>query len=136
MNSDLTVLEAKRYGIYHCEQSAPLRVAAQLMADKDISALVVTDEQGYLAGIISRTDMLRALLTGPGWRDQTVKSYMNQDVVTVEPRTTLKEVARLLLQYTIHRVVVVREEQGKKRPLAVVSAADIVYHMVRGEKAD
>ncbi len=132
MNSDLTVLDAKRYGIYHCKQNAPLHEAAQLMVDNDISALVVTDEAGYLAGIISRTDMLRALLSGPDWQNQPVSTLMNKEVVTVGPQTTLKEVASLLLQFTIHRVVVVREEQGKKRPISVVSAADIVYHMIRG----
>jgi hypothetical protein len=35
------------------------------------------------------------------------------------------------LDQQIHRVVAVREEGGKKRPISVVSAADIVYHMVK-----
>jgi len=133
MQADLTVLEAKRFGTFHCEQNTPLHHAAQLMVEEDISALVVTDAEGYLAGIISRTDLMRALLTDPEWQSHPVKSYMNEEVVTVGPQATLKDVARLLLQYTIHRVVVVRDEGGKKWPLSVVSAADIVYHMVKGE---
>ncbi len=132
MDTDITVLEAKRYGIYHCEVNSPLREAAQLMAEKDISALVVTDELGYLAGIISRTDLLRALLARTDWQNQPVKDFMNTEVVTVGAQTSLKEVSRLLLQHAIHRVVVVNEEEGKKKPLSVVSAADIIYHMVRG----
>ena len=55
-----TVLEAKRLGIVSCKGSDPLEKIAARIADDDISALVVTDDQGYLSGIISRSDLLRA----------------------------------------------------------------------------
>jgi CBS domain-containing protein len=131
MLTNQTVLEAKRYGIIDCHQAGRLGVAAQRMVTEDVSALVVTDEEGYLAGIISRTDLLRALLAHKDWEEQPVSVYMNSDVVSVKPDTTLEEVARLLTEKHIHRVVVVSEEGGKKRPISVVSAADVVYHMVK-----
>jgi hypothetical protein len=40
-------------------------------------------------------------------------------------------VANLLLEHHIHRVVAIREENGQARPLAVVSATDFVYHMMK-----
>ena len=56
---------------------------------------------------------------------------MNPNVVTVDLDTTLSEVSATLLSHHIHRVVVVRHEGNKLRPVAVVSAADLVYHMVK-----
>jgi CBS domain-containing protein len=56
---------------------------------------------------------------------------MSTDVVTVDPHTLLKQVAELLLENKIHRVVVVREVNGRERPIAVVSDGDFLYHMVK-----
>ena len=133
MLANLTVLEAKRYGVYQCDQDQTLGEAAQRMVDDDVSALVVTDEEGCLAGILSRTDLMRALMTDQVWQNQLVRLFMASEVVTAGPHATLLEVAKLLLEHQIHRVVVVKDEQGKKRPLSVISAADIVYHMVKAE---
>lgn len=131
MNGDITVLEAKRYGIYSCREDVTLLSASQRMVDEDISALVVLDVQGNLAGIISHTDLLRAAQMRNDWRAQSVGSFMSRDVVTVMPTATLDEVAQLLLQHCIHRVVVVRPEKGGKRPIAVVSGGDLLYHLVK-----
>jgi CBS domain-containing protein len=118
---DLTVLQAKRYGIFSCHNRTPLLDAARRMADEDISALVVTDGDGYLVGIITRAD----------WASQTVEAYTSRPVVTVTPQHKLTQVAELLIEKQIHRVVVVQEENGRQRPVGVVSSADLVYHMAK-----
>lgn len=130
MPTDLTVLQAKRFGVFSCSKENTLLEAAQRMVEEDISALVVVDEDGFLTGIITRTDLMRALVSLEDWEKQKVSSLMNPEVVTVTPQTNLLRVAEILLDQQIHRVVVVRDEDGKKRPMSVVSAADIVYHMV------
>jgi CBS domain-containing protein len=56
---------------------------------------------------------------------------MTQDVITVVPEDLLNTVANLLLAHHIHRVVVVREENGKPKPVAVVSGTDLIYHMMK-----
>jgi CBS domain-containing protein len=126
-----TVLEAKRLGVFHCEETCKLGDAARLMVDEDISSLAVVDSEGHLRGIITRTDLLRALLIGAGWEDLLIGDYMVRNVITVPPTATLREVAEMMLERQIHRVVVVREEEGKLRPISVISAGDIVYHMVK-----
>ncbi len=129
--SETTVMQAKRYGIVSCTADAPLLVVAKRMAEEDVSALVVVDQGGCLAGIITRIDLLRADAESPEWATRPVEMYMNREVVTVGLQTSLNQVAALLLDKRIHRVVVVREEGEKPRPVAVVSAADLIYHMVR-----
>jgi CBS domain-containing protein len=131
MKKGRTVLQAKRLGIVVCKESVSLLEAAQRMVDEDVSALVVIDEQNDLIGIISRTDLLRAYCENEAWSSILVKHYMNRDVVTIRPSDLLSSAAKLLLINQIHRVVVVDGEMGKRRPVAVVSAADLVYHMVK-----
>ena len=43
----------------------------------------------------------------------------------------LEQVMKLLIENHIHRVVAVENENGKLRPVAVLSAADVVYHMAQ-----
>jgi signal-transduction protein with cAMP-binding, CBS, and nucleotidyltransferase domain len=129
--SETTVMQAKRFGVITCTPQARLREAAQRMTDDDISALVVVDSEGCLAGIITRTDLLRAHVEHVEWADRTVAAAMNPDVVTIGLHAPLSEVKKLLLDLHIHRVVAVRPEGDKLRPMAVISAADLVYHMVK-----
>ena len=131
MKQGRTVLEAKRYGVYTCLRETLLLTAAREILQRDVSALVVVDEAGMLVGIISRTDLLRACLDREDWAMQPVSAYMSTDVVTVPAQALLREVAELMLQNHIHRVVVVREEEDRQRPVAVVSDGDFIYHMVK-----
>ncbi len=128
-----TVMQAKRLGVLTCTPDTSLVDAAQRMTGEDVSALVVVDDEGYLAGILSRTDLLRAWDSGGPWADRLVAEFMSTQVVTVGLNTTLSEVCDLLLNERIHRVVAVRHEGDKMRPVAVISAADVVYHMVKVE---
>ncbi len=130
--TDPTIIQAKRYGVYTCGLRDSLLEATRQMTEEDISALVVVDAEGNLAGIITRTDLLRALCVGIDWTGLPVEEYMSRQVVTVSPRDHLCDVAHLLLEKGIHRVVAVQEVGGKQKPVAVISAADIVYHMAKG----
>ncbi|MCB9135642.1 MAG: CBS domain-containing protein [Anaerolineales bacterium] len=129
MIQDPTVLKAKRLEVYACKQSTTLREACCQIAEEDISCLVVTDDAGFLTGILTRADLLRARLTHENWLEDPVAAYMNADVITVAPETTLSNVARLLLDHHIHRVVITRAENGHQLPLGVISDSDLIYHM-------
>ena len=59
-----------------------------------------------------------------------VGRYLTADVVTVEAHTPLPELARLMLDAHIHRVVVI-DEHGK--PIGVVSSRDVIAAVAREE---
>ena len=134
MKQGRTVLEAKRFGCHSCSPDTPLVEAVTQMVDHDISCLVVTGHDGYLAGIITRNDVLRGYLASDAWQRLLVGDYMTRDVITVTPEDLLSTVANLLLDHRIHRVVVVRQENGKAKPVAVVSDTDLIYHMMKEVK--
>lgn len=131
-----TVLEAKRLGIFSCRTNDTLEQAARRIAEEDISGMVVVDSQGFLAGVITRIDLLRAFVKSPSWKKEPVSAYMSPHVITVHPDTRLLEVAHTLLEHHVHRVVVVREEGDKQRPIAVIGDTDLVYNMMRDPSGD
>lgn len=131
----LPVLQAKRFGVYTCTPDDTLASAVQTMFDQDVSALVVVDPDGFLDGIITRTDMIRACaLAAEDWPTRHVAEFMTRQVVTVPLDATLGDVMELLLHEHIHRVVAVEEKSGRPFPVSVLSAADVVYHMARQQR--
>lgn len=125
---ETTVMQAKRFGVYTCSPDSTLVAAGTRMVDEDISALVVVDNDGLLAGILTRSDLLRSYVDGVDAKNTPVSDYMTCDVVTVALTTTMREVAQILSAHHIHRVVAVRPEGDRVRPIAVVSTADVLYH--------
>ena len=128
---NLTVLQAKRYGVFTCLASDSLGSVAIQMFQREVSALVVVNASGFLNGIITRTDLVRAVALEDEWRDQPVSSAMTVDVVTIGLHEPLGVVMELLLQEHIHRVVAVEYEGDRLRPVSVLSAADIIFHMAQ-----
>ena len=58
----------------------------------------------------------------------SVKNFMTRDVVTVEPATSIRDLARKMVDAGIHRVVVVDPNQN---PLGIVSSTDILAAVSR-----
>ncbi len=131
MKQGRTVLEAKRFGCYTCFPDTPLIAAVQQMVAEDVSCIVVTDHAGYLAGIITRNDVVKGYLAQDDWQSLPVSQCMTENVITVSPEDLLSTVATLLVEHHIHRVVVVRADNDHQKPVAVVSATDLIYHMMK-----
>jgi CBS domain-containing membrane protein len=128
-----------------------LRAAAGILSKSDISGAPVVDETGRCIGVLSSVDFLHAaqsdrrpMLKPSGscvctaWQmvemDQVpteeVGDYMSKDPVTASASTTLVELAKMMTDGHIHRIVVV---DAKKRPVGIVSSTDIVAAVAREE---
>ena len=131
MKKGRTVLQAKRYGIHSCSANTSLLVAVRTMVEEEVSSLVVTDPQGYLLGLITRCDILRIHLDHDNWASQQVKDHMQRAIPVVTPQTLLIDAARLVLDSGTRQVVVVLDEGGKQRPVAMLTDGDLAYHLVK-----
>jgi CBS domain-containing protein len=126
-----TVIQSKRLELFSCTADINLQTAVRKMVQEDVSCLVVVDDAGALAGLLTRIDLVKVCLQNDNWGQELARDHMVTDVITAAPETTLGDVAKTLLDHHIHRVVIVREEDGRRLPVAIVSAADLVYHMAR-----
>lgn len=129
MKDGRTVLEAKRYGLTSCRRDTPLREVASKMVDRDINTLVVLNAGDGLEGIITRADLLHAYVQHADWKQRLAEQHMTSNVMTVPTDMQLTEVPKLLVEQHIHQVVVV--DARTDRPVALLSAADLVYHMLK-----
>jgi signal-transduction protein with cAMP-binding, CBS, and nucleotidyltransferase domain len=129
---DRTVGEVMHKGVITCKRETPIQDVAKQMTEQDVSALVVVEANGGLAGIISRTDLVNARLYEQywkHWRGLTAGHIMTGDVVTVAPDDTVAVASKRMMERRIHRVIVVDSEEGVTKPVGVLSITDIVRDM-------
>ena len=133
MRKGTTCRAAKRYEVFRCKPEDSMREAVASLIEKQISALVVVNEDKTLAGVLSRTDVVRAHLDSEEWAERPVENYMSRGVVTVGAEDLLADAARLMADNRIHRVVVVDEQDHGAIPLSVISDTDLVFYLWRDD---
>ncbi len=94
--------------------------AARIMAEKRISSIVVTDEEGHPAGIVTERNMLNAMQSGHS-PDAELQQIMSSPVITVSESTSCLAAYQICLTDGIRHLVIVDAE---KRLLGVVSETD------------
>lgn len=115
-------------GVITCRRDTPVEQVAKTMEAKDISALVVVDDQGDAAGVISRTDLVNARFVQPylkHWRGMTAEHLMSNPIISVSPDTGIEAAVRRLQEKRIHRLVVVEESAGHTRPVGILYVTDL-----------
>ncbi len=80
------------------EQNEPLLLADEKMEARQVRHLIVVDEEGALAGVLSQRDIfLGGLLRGLGYgsraRDQALESLRLKDAMKASPVTTTPDTA-------------------------------------------
>lgn len=89
----------------------------ELMADLDVHALPVVDEQGIAVGIVSASDL------GPDVpRTTSAASLMNDRVYTIDHEADAKEAAQMMQDQSVHHLVVT--ERG--RAVGMLSTFDLL----------
>ncbi len=113
-------------------KTALLRQAVQQMVTHGLKRLPVVDENGRLAGWISRVDILRTMeYHQPGGESEmeppssgsTIGELMYRDVPTVSPQATLEEIVQALEQNRRRRAVVIDED---RQVLGIISDGDLL----------
>jgi len=118
-----------------CGLNATIPDVAHIMTAYDVSAVVVLDDDGYIAGIISRIDLVALRGSEGYWHGLDASHVMKTDVITCSADRLISEASKTLVQKGIHRLIVVEnaENDTRLRPVGVLSQTDIVRDMALGE---
>ena len=127
------VQDVMHSGVISCPSETPVEEAIHLMQSNRIHALVVVEGPGYLAGVVSQTDLLRAWQDGSHY-EQTMRGPVSQvmttSVVSCMPDMELGRAIKLLNRHHIQRLVVVEERNdGRFWPIGILSLSDLVRAM-------
>lgn len=101
----------------------PISEAVQILAEKRIGALVVVDDTGDIAGILSERDIVVNLANGQkAVLDAPVSRIMTRDVFTCTPSDTTDQLMAQMTNSRIRHLPV--KEDG--RLAGIISIGDVV----------
>jgi CBS domain-containing protein len=116
-------LAKKGIEVFGVSPNATVYEALELMAKKNIGAVVVTGDQGKIAGVFSERDYARKMLEeGRTARKTKVKEIMTTLIVSVNRDTRINECMALITEKRIRHLPVL---DGDKL-VGVVSIGDVV----------
>ncbi|MEM5836526.1 MAG: CBS domain-containing protein [Candidatus Aenigmatarchaeota archaeon] len=98
-----------------------LREAAKTMCEKHIGSLIVMEEE-EIVGIITQTDILKAVAEEMDLDSTRVEDVMNKKVYTIDYEKTVEDAVNLMMEKRIKRLPVTKE--GKL--VGIVTASDII----------
>lgn len=126
-----------------------------MLARAGVTGAPVVDADGACIGVLSATDFMHWVendrkTTKPvvpvrpmcsawqipeaaGETQMCVVDFMTKDPVLVGANTRIGELARIMMDAHIHRVVIV--ETGTERPIGIVSSMDILAAVARADAA-
>jgi diguanylate cyclase (GGDEF)-like protein len=120
------ILAAKGAQVFSLGPDATVFEALQLMADKEVGALVIIDA-GKLVGILSERDYARKVIVrGKASHDTLVREIMTSEVRTADPERPISECMGLMADHQYRHLPVVDND----RVIGVVSIGDLVKEMM------
>jgi CBS domain-containing protein len=125
------ILERKNSSVWSIAPDAMVYDAIKLMAQKNVGALLVL-ENNRLVGIISERDYTRKLiLQGKSSKDTPVREIMTQELVTAEPNDNIGECMRIMTERRVRHLPVL---QGPTL-VGVVSIGDLLKWLISEQDA-
>jgi CBS domain-containing protein len=105
-----------------CRPDSTVREAAEIMAEKDVSCILVDTGTGY--GVLTDSDLRRKLVAEGRSYDTPVSALMVPDALTVPPDRLAVDAMIDMLDLGIHHLPVV-DAQGV--PVGIITATDLMY---------
>ena len=120
-------LAAKGHAVHTVRPDATVYDALELMAEKNVGAVIVTDEKGMLNGVLSERDYARKMIIkGRDSHTTRVKEIMTTLVVSVNLETRLRDCMSLMTEKRIRHLPVLKDN----KLIGVISIGDVVKSLL------
>lgn len=126
------VLDHKGIGVCAVSPETPVYEALEIMADKDIGAVLVM-EDADLCGVFSERDYARkVILQGKASRETPVSEIMTSPPVVTTLEQSVDDCLRLMTDHRIRHLPVVSQEAV----IGVLSIGDLVNWIIRRQEEE
>jgi CBS domain-containing protein len=118
-----TILKRKGNQVVSVNPDDTIHQVAMTLAQHRIGAVLISDAQGQMLGIISERDIVRGMAAqGTGTTKLLARHLMTHDVITVTPETKVNDVMGVMTDRRIRHLPVM---QGGK-VIGMISIGDLV----------
>jgi len=126
------IVPVARERLVTVRDNAPLTEAAKFLDGNHINLVVVCDKHGVMAGVVTRTDIVRqmSLCMGCGCT-AAAAAVMTKDVISCHPGDLLHDVWSLMKERKLLHVPIVGDDL---KPLGVINARDALLVLLEGSE--
>ena len=122
------ILQDKGRHVVTMSPKQSLTDVCEVLAANKIGAVVLTEPDGRIAGILSERDIVRALSQeGPGVLQTLAEAHMSRKVVTATEQETALEVLHRMSDGRFRHMPITREN----RLIGVISIGDVVQYRLQ-----
>ena len=131
MASVFEILRNKGNTVWTIQETDTVYKGLQIMAEKDVGALVVLNSHGNVVGLFSERDYARkVILMGKSSLTTYIKDLMVTQIHVVTSQDSIELCMKLMTESHIRHLPVM--EDGKLKGL--VSIGDVVNHLIKDQK--
>lgn len=122
-----SILDAKGRAVLTLGPDSSLADAVAILAEKRVGALVITNPDGKIAGILSERDVVRSLArNGAAALDEPVKASMTSKVRVCDESSTVNDVMAIMTEGRFRHLPV--EKSGRLD--GIISIGDVVKRRI------
>jgi CBS domain-containing protein len=111
------------------EASSSAQEAAKKMRDKNVSSLVVTDENNTPVGIVTERDLVRKIcVNDASSRNTLVQDMMSSPLATIDAISPVEAAADVMIQNKVRHLLVV-ENNDIRKPLGIITLTDFAGYL-------
>ena len=124
-----TISDIMRKKPISVEESASVQEAAKKMLDKNISSLVVVDENSRPIGLVTERDLVRKVCIQDAYTSKIItKEIMSSPLITIESRSSPSEAIDTMLQNNVRHLLIIdnsnRSPEDKNKPIGIITPLD------------
>jgi CBS domain-containing protein len=103
--------------------------ASKKMRDKNISSLVVIDDNNKAAGIVTERDLVRKVcVNGASSGDIQIKDIMSFPLLTIDADASVEQAVDIMNQNGVRHILVI-ENSDVYKPLGIVTPSDFTKYL-------
>lgn len=122
-NTLLAVRDLMTSDIVTSPRTITIEEAAGIMADRQVSSIVLTEEDGAIAGIVTETDVVRkAVAEGADTARAEAASIMSENVHSIPGGASIFNAREKMSELAVKHMIV--EEEGK--PIGIISSTALL----------
>jgi CBS domain-containing protein len=132
-----TIMDIMRKKLETIQGTASVQQAAKKMKDRNVSSLLIVDENGRPQGIVSERD----LVTKVCYNDRSASAVTNQEImssplITIKSRSSPSEAADMMLQHNVRHLLVVNDRgndnnnntSNLNKPIGIITPLDFTRY--------
>ena len=120
------IIKSKPFMVVTVHKDQRISDVVKVMGEKNISSVLVVDENDKLVGIFTERDIVRCVEKGISLKDEVIQNILRTDLITFNPSMVLSSAIAVALRKNIRHLPIVEGD----RILGMITFRDLISYLL------